>query len=150
MAVLVLVLVLGAWSCPAPPTGGGTEPMAGPTTAGYAAQAAGEPWRSVDETGEPAFENGWGGVARFRLREPGMVDMDLNVYGGTPGAAIFTLPEGYRPTSNLNIPVTGEIGSTPSAGLVRVATDGIVRGERDGSADHEIIYMMTQVFLDSF
>lgn len=149
LAVLVAVLVLGAWTC-APQSTSGDDDMAGMTPAGLAALARGETWIAVGDPGAAAFENGWSGIGRYRLRGTDIVDLRVDVFGGTPGSVIFTLPEGYRPNQNVAFSVTGEIGSTPSAGLVLIGTDGTVYGDRDGSSDHQIIYLTTQMFLDSY
>ena len=108
------------------------------TAAGIAAMFAGEPWHYVGEAGEPAFENGWENVPgdtnlAFRIREPGVVDLHGVVQSGTPGAAIFTLPEGYRPTADTAVtalwalsdlsPVSPRVraGSHPRRGVAPVA-----------------------------
>lgn len=79
--------------------------MAGPTTTGLATQLTGELWHYAGDTDEPAFENDWenypGGAfpaTAFRFRAPGEVDLYFAVTGGT-SAVVFTLPEGYRPSS---------------------------------------------------
>lgn len=95
--------------------------MAGPTTAGYAAQAAGEPWHYVGETGEPAFESDWANSAdpdlprmSFRLREAGIVDLVGYVYSGTYlSTAIFILPADYRPTSGTTAMVPIVVNGSP-------------------------------------
>ena len=109
------------------------------TAAGIAAMFAGEPWHYVGEAGEPAFENGWENVPgdtnlAFRIREPGVVDLHGAVQSGTPGAAIFTLPEGYRPTADTAVtalwalsdlspvtPSTWPFATVTSAGVVSTA-----------------------------
>ena len=129
------------------------------TAAGIAAMFAGEPWHYVGEAGEPAFENGWenvpgdtnlafssqlrrhackvvGGdqIGSCRIREPGVVDLHGVVQSGTPGAAIFTLPEGYRPTADTAVtalwalsalspvtPSTWPFATVTSAGVVSTA-----------------------------
>ena len=81
--------------------------MAGMSTAGYAAVAAGEDWHYVGEAGEPAFENSWGNLSgdtamAFRIRESGVVDLQGAVTGGSPGV-VFTLPAGYRPSQDTSV-----------------------------------------------
>lgn len=58
----------------------------------------------------PTFANGWsnygtGGhqLVRFR-KEPGGVRLVGLAKGGTSGATIFTLPDGYRPTATVAYP----------------------------------------------
>ena len=122
--------------------------MAGPTTGGLAALIGGVDWVEVGAGAPaPAYQNSWDGggfsVARFRWRAGNMVYLRMVVFGGTPGATVFTLPEGYRPTAAVQIPVTGEISSTMSAGLVIINTDGTVVGERSGT-DHDVLYVAAE------
>lgn len=62
-------------------------------------------WHLIGGSGEPAFANGWvnyGGtyqVARYRL-EGDVVRVEGLVKSGTTGAAIFTLPAGFRPPAD--------------------------------------------------
>lgn len=120
--------------------------MAGPTTSGLAALQAGEDWHYVGATDEPAFQNSWanlGGTAAdlgFRLRAGGEVNLQGVVTSGTVGAVIFTLPEGYRPNTDVRMGVTGSISTTMSSGLLRVETDGDVYGLRV-PANHDTIYI---------
>lgn len=151
MAVLVAVLVLGAWTCA--PVDDGSAPVAGPTTSGLTSVLTGEDWIAVDSVGVP-FENSWGNASGaelmfYRYREPGIVDLRGVVASGTPGSTIFTLPEGYRPAHQSTLSVTGLIGTTPSAGLLTVSSAGAVSGERVGSSDHETIYIQGSIFIDT-
>ena len=108
LGVVALVLVLGAWTCA--PVDDGGEPMAGPTTAGLAALAAGEAWHYVGEAGEPAFGSGWANAAAdrnlaFRIREAGIVDIqgyieNTNAPSAPSSPAFFTLPVDYRPSAD--------------------------------------------------
>lgn len=94
--------------------------MAGMSTAGYAAVAAGEDWHYVGEAGEPAFTGDWTGGLAFRIREAGIVDLvgDVEYPGGVTaaGSEIFVLPEGYRPS----------VTSTVYSVRVGTATDVVV------------------------
>lgn len=83
--------------------------MAGPTTTGLTALLTGEGWHYVGESGEPAFGTGWANASgtrklAFRIRETGVVDVQGYVENTStpspPGAAFFTLPSGYRPSSD--------------------------------------------------
>jgi len=77
-------------------------------------------WHMVGGAGEPAFENSWvnfgGGTygdAAFRIDAEGWVHLKGLVKSGTYNAAIFTLPEGYRPSERIFM--TGICGgNTPS------------------------------------
>lgn len=107
--------------------------MAGPTTAGYAALAEGEPWRYVGATDQPAFENGWENFSgnpatAFRKREPEIVDVSFTIQSGI-SAEIVTLPEGYRPSALTPIIGTAVAFTPPAAPVsvrVSVDTDGVV------------------------
>lgn len=110
--------------------------MAGMSTAGYAAVAAGEGWQTV-AGGD--FQNGWGaasppGALFYRYREPGFLDLFGVVDGGTPGAVITTLPEAYRPSANAFIQVTGDTtaggATSSSAGILWVYASGDIQGDR--------------------
>ena len=115
VVVVVVVLVLGAWSCQVPTDSPGSAGSADVpvTTTGLTALVAGEDWHYVGEAGEPAFSSwwtngtsGWPSFA-FRLREVGVVDVvgvistsstpSTNAFGNHP---VFTLPEGYRPATD--------------------------------------------------
>jgi len=105
--------------------------VAGMSTAGYAAVAAGEDWHYVGEAGEPAFENGWvnyeaGAPAlAFRIREAGVVDIAGEISSGTT-VAVFTLPEGYRPSARVSIPAMAVNPATPGDTWLTVNTAGVV------------------------
>lgn len=80
--------------------------MAGPTSAGLAAAIDGEDWIYVGSGGDaPAFETGWensGTYADMAFRRNTLGD--VRIFGavlnnGGSGAAIVTLPEGYRPSA---------------------------------------------------
>lgn len=70
----------------------------------------GEDWHYVGDTGEPAFVTGWVNAASdrnlaFRIRESRVVDvqgyMENDDAPSEPGSAeFFTLPVGYRPSSD--------------------------------------------------
>ena len=133
--------------------------MAGMSTAGYAAVAAGEDWHYVGEAGEPAFENGWTNrdpgelftKLAFRIREAGCVDIQGWVKGGTPGMVIFTLPAGYRPNVGAYMPVVGEVsgGAATSAGVLAINNTGTVNGYRDSGTNHSSIAIAGSFFLDT-
>ena len=125
--------------------------MAGPTTAGYAALAEGEPWRYVGDTDQPAFENSWANAGTglpmlaFRKREAGIVDIQGVIVSGATGAAAFTLPDGYRPSATSYLPATTfSLGGSDGAYLT-VSTSGAVVPIFDS---HGTIVIYAQVFLD--
>lgn len=103
--------------------------MAGPTTAGLNALAVGEPWRIVGETDQPAFEGDWdhgaAGLPKMSFRLRGTDDVDLVGTvdpGALTGLAVFTLPEGYRPTASytpVNITVINGGVTSPRVMLVQ-------------------------------
>lgn len=150
-----LVLVLGAWGPCAPLTTSGGHPMAGPTTSGLAALQAGEDWHYVGDTDEPAFLNGWvnfGGAnaaaLAFRIREAGVVDIQGVIKDGT-NVTVFTLPEGYRPTTIVQVPITVRAPSTTntSAGIMAVDTSGDVRVFYNNGSFPGTVFVYGQVFL---
>jgi len=68
----------------------------------------------VGAAGEPAFQNSWvnydvptWGSANFSKDSSGIVHLEGLVMNGTLGAAIFTLPAGYRPAKQLLFAVLG-------------------------------------------
>jgi len=130
VAVLGAVLVLAGWACV--PVDDGGDPM-GMSMAGYAALAAGEDWHYVGAAGEPAFASGYanagGGTSKtaFRIREGGAVDLYIGATAG-PGATVFTLPEGYRPSSDTLASGSGySFGGSSDSIAVAVLTDGSVQ-----------------------
>lgn len=136
LAAIALVLILGAWTCQVPSNDGGDDPMPGPTTTGVLALLQGEGWQFVPPVD---LQNGWGvvtppGQLFYRYREPGFVDIIGVVDGGTPGSVIATLPEGYRPGSDVFIPVVGDTtagGTTASsAGILWLRSSGDLEGDR--------------------
>lgn len=84
-------------------------------------------WHVVGAVGEPAFQNAWvnyGGSyfgAAFKKDPLGKVQLRGMVKSGTIGAAIFTLPAGYRPVKD-SYPV---VNSVAPGGLVIFPT-GVV------------------------
>lgn len=154
VVVVAVVLVLGAWTCQVPtdsPGSPGATVASGVTTTGLTSLLAGEDWHYVGEAGEPAFENGWANVSgepktAFRIRESGVVDIHLTVDSGTPGATIFTLPVGYRPSHNTHMQGTGYSSLspvTPTSGGFGVLSDGRVI---DGSAVSGILLTCADQF----
>lgn len=93
-----------------------------------------EPWHSIGETGEPAFQSSWVnydtatyGYASFRMEPGGRVYLRGLVKNGTISASctdyLFTLPGGYRPPYQYNYSVTSNAGVAAS---VAVKADGNV------------------------
>lgn len=90
-----------------------------------------EPWHMVGATGEPAFKNGWANYASASyakagfFKDPhGIVHLLGLVSGGTAnaGAAMFTLPAGYRPAIELILAT----GSNSVYGRVDIVPNGDV------------------------
>lgn len=96
-----------------------------------------EPYRIVGTPGEPAFQNGWDNwgndfsEAGFYKDLHGVVHLKGTVSGGTNDAAAFTLPEGYRPSENLFLPLAG---GGPVAANLQIFTDGSVEPTCAGGA----------------
>lgn len=80
-------------------------------------------WRTVGASGQPAFTNGWtalsGDTVQFRRSATGDVAIVGRAVPGSASAAVFTLPDGYRPTRDL--------------------TDIIVRSQGNSSATMDIL-----------
>lgn len=101
LAVVAMVLVLGAWGPCAPPINGGDD----------VATTDAEGWQYVGDVDQPDFEGSWtqisGGVlAAARLRDEGTVDVAAGIEGGTNGSVAWTLPDGYRP-DDVSPPIIG-------------------------------------------
>lgn len=151
--VLVAVLVLGAWTC-APPSGGGDD-VAGMSTAGYAAVAAGEDWHYVGEAGEPAFGTDWANTTgvgypamSFRIRESGIVDLAGAVQGGADDSTVFVIPDGYRPVNGCVLSTSGLTTSNVMVPvLVTISSGGSVVVQADG-IDGGLVWIVGQFFLD--
>lgn len=73
-------------------------------------QVVQEPWNVVGATGQPAFQSSWtnfGGAwstAGFFKDANGIVHLRGEVKGGTPPSYVFTLPAGYRPSTDIAFP----------------------------------------------
>ncbi len=90
------------------------------------ALAESEPFHTVGLAGEPQFENGWSNLgggrsaAAFYRDSQGLVHLK-GVLSGTTATTAFTLPQGYRPSEQLFMPVA--VGG-PGFGGLNVNTDG--------------------------
>jgi hypothetical protein len=97
-------------------------------------------WHAVGGSGEPAFQNGWANAglgtdpanAAFTKDATGVVHLRGQISGGTVSpsrslGAAFTLPEGFRPPSDVYFPALTTNGSNGiTAGWVAVAPTGEV------------------------
>lgn len=90
---------------------------------------AGDAWHDVD-AGLAAFANGWGNydtslyrAAGFRKSGLGQVEFKGVIGGGTVPAAVFTLPEGYRPARTVLLVV---LEGTNAAGKLEILPTGEV------------------------
>ena len=124
------------------------------TTTGFAALAAGESWHYVGEAGEPAFNSTWANISTlpklaFRRREAGVVDLQGTVTPGASavtGTAIFTLPEGYRPSVKSYIPIVAHTIAPANEGCyLIVGADGVVTPNYTLTTPQLFIY--AQIFL---
>lgn len=113
-----------------------------------------EDWHYVGEDGEPAFENGWANAGlvpvlplAFRIREAGIVDIHGKVEDGSAGTTVFTLPEGYRPSSTSWAVVYGGTGSGPVVSMAYITTAGALRFQSTPSNPISA-FMAAQFFLD--
>jgi hypothetical protein len=86
-----------------------------------------EPWRTVNATDQPVFENGYtdGGTTEpvaFYKDALGIVRLRGRVTGGTASTPAFTLPPGYRPSATVVCPTSannayGEVHIVSSGGV---------------------------------
>jgi hypothetical protein len=96
-----------------------------------------EPFRIVGTAGQPSFQNGWGNLdlgfsqAGFFKDHQNVVHLKGTLTGGAGanGEVAFTLPEGYRPSQNLVLPMAG---GGPVAANLQIFTDGTVEPTCDG------------------
>jgi len=87
-----------------------------------------EGWHVIGVAGEPAFKNSWvaevgGPPPRFKKDPAGVVEVQGWLKTGTNSVA-FTLPAGYRPDTDLLIPIL--ITSGAAGGYIRIFTNGDV------------------------
>lgn len=87
------------------------------------------PWHNVGDSGEPAFQNSWENVGtglapmRFRLiigsplaagdsgtPQGNSIEIQGSVIGGLTATVIFTLPVGYRPSHELRLAASDDVG----------------------------------------
>lgn len=99
------------------------------------AGVAPEPWRTVGNAGEPAFQNGWThydtttwGPCQFRKDPHGVVWIRGSVKNGSSGAA-FTLPVGYRPSRHAAWPIPYGGGATSYLMVRTTGTVEILNGD---------------------
>ena len=129
--------------------------MAGMSTAGYAAVAAGEDWHYVGEAGEPAFEGGWDNVGgtwpsmAFRLRAGGTVDLVAVIENtdGSPGVAVV-FPTGYVPlnASRVAVPYTRLRSGTYSARVGTLDQSGYLT-LADANTVGDVVYINLSYFI---
>jgi len=93
-------------------------------------------WHSVGAAGEPAFQNGFSNhgaagysTAGFRKYPDGRVRLRGLIKGGSGGAAIFTLPVGYRPPATVELAGRRYDGTSTGAATFIVSWDGTVLAE---------------------
>ena len=140
---------------PGPVPQGGFDDVGQMSTAGFAGLVAGEDWHYVGEAGEPAFENSWanlGGYQKlsFRIREGGIVDLYGVTTAGTPGAAVFTLPAEYRPSSPQLLPSAGLVGVGPAtATFIRIQTTGVVSATRWSGTEQDTLIFAGSFYLNA-
>ena len=93
--------------------------------------------------GEAVFQNGWNNLGNtfanvaFYKDNQGIIHLEGSASGGVSDQPIFTLPEGYRPT-------TGTLGFAAGLGngwnfiWVYISTDGTVRSGSNGSLTNQV------------
>lgn len=128
--------------------------MSGITAAGLTSLLTGEDWHYVGATDEPAFNSTWANISTlpklaFRRREAGVVDLQGTVQPGASavtGTAIFTLPEGYRPSVKSYIPIVAHTIAPANEGCyLIVGADGVVTPNYTLTTPQLFIY--AQIFL---
>lgn len=95
-----------------------------------------EPVHLVGETGEPAFQNGWGNwpavtTIGFWKDSCGVIHLQGTAVGGSPLDTIFTLPAGYRPLLPVAFPVA--VGAADVGFMLIVDDDGDIIPWADGA-----------------
>lgn len=91
-------------------------------------------WHQVGDAGQPGFENGWRNYgqgyspARYRLDASGFVHLDGVVANDAApvDATIFTLPAGFRPRQQMDLPCAHNRLESYEMGSLLVHTDGRV------------------------
>lgn len=122
-------------SGPAGPQGTpGAQGPAGPAGQDATAPAL-EPWRQIGAPGQPPFELNWSSdefgynVGAFRKGRDGTVELSGAVGRPADGPAsrIFVLPEGYRPETDVVVPVASfDGGGVQTFGAVEFEVGGDV------------------------
>lgn len=107
-----------------------------PTPGVYGLPFRAAAWHNIGAPGEPAYENSWAVYsdsnwipASFRKDENGIVHMQgLVARATTSTLPIFTLPVGYRPSTNIIFATVG----TSAFVEIRVLSNGQVHRESGG------------------
>lgn len=113
--------------------GGTTAGVLTTDASGNVTANAQQAWQS------PTFQNGWINygssfeTAGYMKDELGFVHLKGMVKNGTAGAAIFTLPVGYRPAADV-YSLNANGGSSPYVGIVAVTSAGVVKNDTGTNA----------------
>lgn len=93
-------------------------------------QRQSEPW--IEVLGGVGFQNGWGNfgggwdTAGYYKDINGTVWIKGLVTAGVVGAAIFTLPAGYRPSAGIHLATVASAGAN-QYGALQIAATGVVQ-----------------------
>lgn len=88
-----------------------------------------EDWREVGAAGEPVFQNSWVNFGSpyealyFKISNQSVYIKGKVKDGSSSSAVIFTLPEGYRPSTTRDFSIATGINIT---GLCRISSSGVV------------------------
>lgn len=115
-------------------------------------------WHEVGGVGEPAFQNGWSNdgspyeTLAFRLLSNNQLIMKGVITGGTTtdGTVLFTLPEGYRPASEMAKATVAEktTGAWDASVFLHFKTNGDIELLGASASSSEIMCNVT-FFLDN-
>lgn len=156
VVVVVVVLVLGAWTCQVPTDSAGSAGSADVpvTTTGLTALLTGEDWHYVGDTGEPAFSDGWSNVGSpwpsmaFRMRGGGVVDLVAVITTSATFEVVFTIPAAYRPLGSRRVPIpyTRSRSGTLSARMGDIELSGVLTATGANTVG-DIVYINTSYFI---
>lgn len=110
-------------------------------------------WHTIPSATQPnwitaTLQNGWTGALQYRKNQIGQIELNFNITPGTitAGTVITTLPEGYRPSRVVVVPVYNGTSSAVGAYIV-VGTSGNIivptNGGITGSSNYNGEYVFT-------
>jgi hypothetical protein len=103
-------------------------------------------WHYIGGAGEPAFGAGWSNLAGYsvmgfkKLPFDNAIQIRANVVSNGASATICTLPVGYRPRADVDLPVLFNAAGTYTARFITISTAGVVAVPVAGAATYIIFY----------